>query len=214
MAGDHLGLQSPQQDIALGAAGNHRKRRAPGAAANDPDTLHLNVISPFAPRGMAQKTGRRADVDTGAGGLSMAGGLQKTAAGNNLVTRAVAKTCAIGPIAFHDHSLVTGAAGFIGYHLATRLLNDGRRVIGIDSFTPYYDVALKRARWERLEGRDGFARTARRYRRQDIVLFAPVRLGIQFRRTSSHLAAQPGGAVRHDGESAVLCGIQISIRFR
>jgi len=52
--------------------------------------------------------------------------------------------------------LVTGAAGFIGSHVAARLLGDGRRVIGIDNFTPYYDVALKEARWQRLEGRDGF----------------------------------------------------------
>ncbi|MCB9957948.1 MAG: NAD-dependent epimerase/dehydratase family protein [Rhodospirillaceae bacterium] len=43
-------------------------------------------------------------------------------------------------------ALLTGTAGFIGFHLATRLLQDGWRVIGIDGFTPYYDVALKQAR--------------------------------------------------------------------
>ena len=42
--------------------------------------------------------------------------------------------------------LVTGAAGFIGFHVAQRLLRDGHQVVGVDSFTPYYDVALKEAR--------------------------------------------------------------------
>ncbi len=43
-------------------------------------------------------------------------------------------------------TLVTGAAGFIGMHTAARLLERGEAVIGIDSFTPYYSVALKHAR--------------------------------------------------------------------
>ncbi len=47
--------------------------------------------------------------------------------------------------------LITGAAGFIGYHLASRLLADGHGVCGIDGMTPYYDPALKQARLERLE---------------------------------------------------------------
>jgi nucleoside-diphosphate-sugar epimerase len=42
------------------------------------------------------------------------------------------------------HALVTGAAGFIGSHLTTRLCAEGHDVVGIDSFTDYYDVALKR----------------------------------------------------------------------
>ena len=42
--------------------------------------------------------------------------------------------------------LVTGAAGFIGFHTAARLLAAGHTVVGIDNFNPYYDVALKRAR--------------------------------------------------------------------
>lgn len=53
--------------------------------------------------------------------------------------------------------LVTGAAGFIGYHVAEALLARGETVIGADNLNPYYDVALKRARLERLAGQPGFA---------------------------------------------------------
>ncbi len=42
--------------------------------------------------------------------------------------------------------LVTGSAGFIGYHLADRLLRDGHEVIGLDAFVPYYDIRLKEKR--------------------------------------------------------------------
>ncbi len=42
--------------------------------------------------------------------------------------------------------LVTGTAGFIGFHLAHRLLEAGHEVVGVDGLTDYYDVALKRAR--------------------------------------------------------------------
>ncbi len=53
--------------------------------------------------------------------------------------------------------IVTGAAGFIGYHMCDALLARGDRVIGIDNLNDYYDVALKEARLARLEGRDGFS---------------------------------------------------------
>ena len=42
--------------------------------------------------------------------------------------------------------LVTGAAGFIGFHVAKRLLRDGRDVVGLDNMNSYYDPALKEAR--------------------------------------------------------------------
>jgi UDP-glucuronate 4-epimerase len=42
--------------------------------------------------------------------------------------------------------LITGTAGFIGFHLAKRLLADGHEVQGVDGMTPYYDVTLKKAR--------------------------------------------------------------------
>jgi UDP-glucuronate 4-epimerase len=52
--------------------------------------------------------------------------------------------------------LVTGAAGFIGYSLAARLLRDGENVIGIDNLCPYYDVALKETRLALLRQSPGF----------------------------------------------------------
>lgn len=48
-------------------------------------------------------------------------------------------------------ALVTGSAGFIGYHLASRLLAQGWRVIGLDCLSPYYDVTLKQRRHALLE---------------------------------------------------------------
>jgi len=52
--------------------------------------------------------------------------------------------------------LVTGAAGFIGYHTAEALLARGDEVIGLDNLNTYYDVRLKHARLARLQGRNGF----------------------------------------------------------
>ena len=47
--------------------------------------------------------------------------------------------------------LITGAAGFIGYHLSNRLLADGHNIIGLDNFNDYYDPSLKEARFKNLE---------------------------------------------------------------
>jgi UDP-glucuronate 4-epimerase len=52
--------------------------------------------------------------------------------------------------------LVTGTAGFIGFHLAQRLLADGHTVLGVDSFTPYYDPKLKRRRHQELARSSSF----------------------------------------------------------
>jgi UDP-glucuronate 4-epimerase len=52
--------------------------------------------------------------------------------------------------------LVTGAAGFIGAHVASQLLDRGDRVVGIDNLNDYYSVQLKRDRLALIEGREGF----------------------------------------------------------
>src|SRR4051812_32298995 len=52
--------------------------------------------------------------------------------------------------------LVTGAAGFIGSHVAAALLRRGDTVVGIDNLNDYYSVALKRARLARLDAPSGF----------------------------------------------------------
>src|SRR5437773_6687 len=65
----------------------------------------------------------------------------------------------------HDHTrrpplfmkiLVTGAAGFIGFHTAARLLDRGDEVVGLDNLNEYYDVSLKEARLAQLTPRAGF----------------------------------------------------------
>lgn len=86
--------------------------------------------------------------------------------------------------------LVTGAAGFIGFHTARALLARGEEVVGIDNFNNYYAVALKRARIAELAGHKAF-----RLRELDISDHdAVVRLATEFKqmRAVVHLAAQPG----------------------
>ncbi|WP_312162831.1 NAD-dependent epimerase [Phenylobacterium sp.] len=56
--------------------------------------------------------------------------------------------------------LVTGSAGFIGSHVAHRLLDRGDEVVGLDNLNPYYDPTLKQARLARLQARAGYRHSA------------------------------------------------------
>ena len=88
--------------------------------------------------------------------------------------------------------LVTGAAGFVGYHVSAALLARGDAVIGVDDLNPYYDVALKETRLTRLTADDGFT-----FRKLDIAergALAAACSGAGIARVV-HLAAQAG--VRH-----------------
>lgn len=85
--------------------------------------------------------------------------------------------------------LVTGTAGFIGYHVADKLLAAGRRVVGVDVVNDYYDPKLKEARLARLAGRKGYE-----FHRLDLA--ARDTIAELFRKVKParviHLAAQAG----------------------
>jgi UDP-glucuronate 4-epimerase len=84
--------------------------------------------------------------------------------------------------------LVTGAAGFIGMHVARALLDTGAEVIGVDNFDPYYDVALKEARVAELRAARRFA-----FERADLAERGDCEALFAGRFDAVvHLAAQPG----------------------
>lgn len=85
--------------------------------------------------------------------------------------------------------LVTGAAGFIGFHVARQLLAEGRSVVGLDNLNSYYDPALKRARLAQLgnESRFSFVQADLADRETMAALFARHRFS-----EVVHLAAQAG----------------------
>lgn len=89
----------------------------------------------------------------------------------------------------HTPTVVTGAAGFIGFHVARRLLAEGRPVVGVDCFTPYYDVGLKEARFAELVRHRGF--TPERIDLSDAIATADLFARSRPSRVI-HLAAQPG----------------------
>jgi UDP-glucuronate 4-epimerase len=86
--------------------------------------------------------------------------------------------------------LVTGAAGFIGMHVARALLARGERVVGLDNLNSYYDPALKRARLATLEGHKEFSFHAAELAERDEV-FAVFAAHPEIDRVV-HLAAQAG----------------------
>ncbi len=85
--------------------------------------------------------------------------------------------------------LVTGAAGFIGFHVARKLLQHGRKVVGLDNLNEYYDPALKQARLKLLKALPGFSfeRVDLTDRARLAAMFAQNRFPVVI-----HLAAQAG----------------------
>lgn len=85
--------------------------------------------------------------------------------------------------------LITGTAGFIGFHVAQRFLTLGHEVVGFDALTPYYDVRLKTERHRRLASMPGFRAVTGRL--EDAALLAGTAMEAQ-PDIIIHLAAQAG----------------------
>ncbi|MBK20160.1 MAG: protein CapI [Rhodospirillaceae bacterium] len=86
--------------------------------------------------------------------------------------------------------LVTGAAGFIGYHVCKTLLACGEEVVGIDNINDYYDVRLKEARLSRLQNQNGFS--FHRVDISDLEALKSIADGLGDVNRVIHLAAQAG----------------------
>jgi UDP-glucuronate 4-epimerase len=100
-----------------------------------------------------------------------------------------------------QHVLITGAAGFVGFHVANSLLDQGIRVTGVDNLNSYYPVQLKKDRLAGLEKRHGFSFT-----QADIADHAALKAveGVMEADGVIHLAAQAG--VRHSLENPFAYG--------
>lgn len=86
--------------------------------------------------------------------------------------------------------LVTGAAGFIGFHTSLRLLARGEKVVGVDNINDYYDVRIKQARLEKLKAYPGF--TLRQVDIADREAMGEMIKNHQDVKRIIHLAAQAG----------------------
>ena len=90
--------------------------------------------------------------------------------------------------------LVTGAAGFIGYHVSKLLIENGYHVVGLDNMNSYYDVSLKEARLNQLNQLDASLQGSFRFERMDIVDSEEINRLFEREQfdTVIHLAAQAG----------------------
>lgn len=98
--------------------------------------------------------------------------------------------------------LVTGAAGFIGFHLCKRLLNDGYQVMGLDNMNEYYDVKLKQDRLTQLLPYENFHFTQRdiadraaiehlfKSERYDIVIHLAAQAGVRYSLENPHIYSE------------------------
>lgn len=105
--------------------------------------------------------------------------------------------------------LVTGVAGFIGFHVARRLLASGRAVVGLDNLNSYYDPSLKQARLAELgkAGLSDFAELDLANRAGIAALFAKHRFPAVI-----HLAAQAGFAIHWSIRSLISIPISSASR--
>lgn len=86
-------------------------------------------------------------------------------------------------------AVITGAAGFIGFHLAAELLKNGWKVVGVDSMTDYYDARVKKRRLALLAANKAFS-----FHKLDIAAYKPLEALLRKERPDEivHLAAQAG----------------------
>src|SRR5215475_13653177 len=97
--------------------------------------------------------------------------------------------------------LVTGAAGFIGYFVASQLMADGHSVVGLDNLNAYYDVALKQSRLDMLLTQPNF-----RFEKADLADRNAMRSLFSQHQFSTviHLAAQAGVRYSIDNPDAYI----------